>query len=138
MDTNILVYARKKCFPQHQKALKILYDLAEGSELWALPRICIYEFLRVVTHPKMKPPTSLKLALEDISSLLTSPTLRILEETEQHWKIFNDLALQANTTGNLIFDTNIAALCLENGITEIITADQDFARFKSLKVINPF
>lgn len=48
------------------------------------------------------------------------------------------LIQEAGVTGNLIHDAHIAALCLEHGVTELISADRDFLRFKSLKVVNPF
>lgn len=32
----------------------------------------------------------------------------------------------------------IAALCIEHGVTELISADRDFLRFKPLRIINPF
>jgi predicted nucleic acid-binding protein len=38
----------------------------------------------------------------------------------------------------LIFDAHIAALLIEHGVDEIITADEDFRRFPGLKVTNPF
>jgi predicted nucleic acid-binding protein len=38
----------------------------------------------------------------------------------------------------LIHDAHIVALCLEHGVSEIITGDRDFSRFAGLKVVNPF
>jgi predicted nucleic acid-binding protein len=40
--------------------------------------------------------------------------------------------------GNLIHDAHIAALAIENGVSEIWTLDGDFARFPGLKARNPF
>ena len=48
------------------------------------------------------------------------------------------LMKKAGVTGNLIHDAHIAALCLEHGVTELVSADRDFLRFKSLKTVNPF
>ena len=45
---------------------------------------------------------------------------------------------QSGATGNLVHDAHIAALCLEHGVSEIITADRDLTRFEGLKIINPF
>ncbi|MEN8150330.1 MAG: PIN domain-containing protein [Planctomycetota bacterium] len=36
--------------------------------------------------------------------------------------------------GNLVFDAQIAAVCLENGARTILTEDRDFARFRRLTV----
>jgi hypothetical protein len=45
---------------------------------------------------------------------------------------------EGGVAGNLVHDAHIAALCMEHGISELITGDRDFARFHSLSVINPF
>jgi uncharacterized protein len=46
--------------------------------------------------------------------------------------------LKAIDTNVLVHDAHIAALCLEYGVTEFLTADRDFARFPGLAVRNPF
>jgi hypothetical protein len=45
---------------------------------------------------------------------------------------------ESEVAGNLIHDAHIAALCLENGVAELVTGDRDFARFRSLRTRNPF
>jgi predicted nucleic acid-binding protein len=37
--------------------------------------------------------------------------------------------------GNLAFDAQIAAVCLEHGARELITLDRDFARFPQLSIV---
>jgi predicted nucleic acid-binding protein len=37
----------------------------------------------------------------------------------------------------MIHDARIAALCIQNGVTELLTADRDFGRFNELKTRNP-
>jgi predicted nucleic acid-binding protein len=49
VDTTVLVYARREEAPFHDKARRLLADLAEGDSPWALPWPCVW-FLRVVTH----------------------------------------------------------------------------------------
>lgn len=139
LDTNILVYARREELPQHAVAKGLLRELAEGSEPWALSWPCIYEFLRVVTHPRVfTPPTPLAAALDDVQSLLHSPSLQVLGEGPAHLSHLGRLARLANVTGNLVHDAHIAALAVEHGVQEIVTADADFARFAGLRVCNPF
>lgn len=41
--------------------------------------------------------------------------------------------LESGATGNLAFDAHIAAVCLEHGVTEILTSDRDFEGFEGLK-----
>ena len=139
VDSNILIYARRRETPQHTVAADLLHRLATGLDPWVLPWPCIYEFLRVVTHPKVfRPPTSLERAWEGILDLLASPSVRLVTEGTGHAAALGKLLHVSGATGNLIFDAHIAALLIEHGVDEIITADEDFRRFPELKVTNPF
>jgi uncharacterized protein len=139
LDTNVLVYARREELPQHARARALLTELAEGSVPWALPWPCVYEFLRVVTHPRVfDPPTDLDVALEDLASLLASPSLVLLGEGSGHPAHLRRTLAQGRATGNLVHDAHIAALVLEHGARELWTTDRDFARFPGLTVRDPF
>jgi toxin-antitoxin system PIN domain toxin len=139
IDTNILVYAEIRSSSYHQVARKILTNLAEGAVPWAIPWLCIYEFLRVVTHPRVyHPPAPLTVVLPDLRRILDSPMLMLLNETPNHAQVMMAVIEEAGVSGNLIHDAHIAALCIEHGISEIITGDRDFSRFAELSVINPF
>jgi len=113
--------------------LRALRKVAGGSEPWALPWPCVYEFLRIVTHP----PVSMDVARADLAAILASPSLRLLSETDRHAAILDELLGESVVTGNLLHDAHIAALCLEHGVSELWTADSDFARFSKLKSRNP-
>jgi toxin-antitoxin system PIN domain toxin len=139
VDTNVLVYAEIRSSPHHGVARKLLAELAEGAMPWAIPWPCVYEFLRLVTHPRIfHPPLPVTQALRDVRRLLASPSLLLLQETPNHLEIMMDVIERAGVTGNLIHDAHIAALCLEHGVSELITGDRDFARFAPLAVRNPF
>jgi toxin-antitoxin system PIN domain toxin len=139
VDTNVLVYAEMKAAPHHQRALELVTSLAEGEAQWAIPWPCAYEFLRVVTHPRVfRPPMSLEAARADLRALLGSPSVVLLSETDRHAQILDDLLARSGATGNLVHDAHIAALCKEHGVRELLTADADFGRFQGLRVRNPF
>ncbi len=139
IDTNILVFAEIRSSAHHAVARKILADLAEGAIPWAIPWPCVYEFLRVVTHPRVyHPPLPMKAALQDLLRILDSPTLILLRETANHPEVMMSVIQEAGVSGNLVHDAHIAALCIEHGISEIVTGDRDFSRFPSLSVKNPF
>ena len=139
VDTNILIYAEVESSKHHERARDILKKLAEGANPWAIPWPCVYEFLRVATHPRVfHPPAPLDIVLEDLRQLLASPSLVLLTETDRHFSALDETIRQAGAAGNLIHDAHIAALCLEHGISELITGDRDFSRFTGLKIINPF
>lgn len=138
VDTNILIYARRAELGPHAKAKALLLELAEGDQPWALAWPCIYEFVRVVTHPRVfDPPTPLDRALEDLESLLQSPRLVLLGEGPTHATYMRQMLSAGRARGNLVHDAHIAALALEHGVREIWTADRDFSRFAPLKVRNP-
>ena len=139
IDTNILVYARREESPHHHHALKLLRKFAEGDAPWALPWPCVYEFLRVVTHPRVfDPPTDLDTALDDMESLLASPSLVLLGEGPRHVGHLRRALESGRAVGNLVHDAHIAALVLEHGARELWTADRDFARFTDVRTYDPF
>ena len=139
LDTNILVYARRTEADHHPEARRLLEGLAGGSAAWALAWPCIYEFLRVITHPRVfDPPTDLDVAIEDLALLFESPSLRMLGEGQEHAAILRQVLDQSRATGNLVHDAHIAAILIEHGVRELWTADRDFARFSGLKVQDPF
>lgn len=138
IDTNILVFAHREETPFHSGALDILKRKAEGPVPWAIPWPCVYEFLKVVTHPRVfHPCTPLKNAWEAICNLLASPSLRVLGETPRHAEVLGEVLAETPLAGNLVHDAHIVALLREHGVDEIITADEDFKRFHGLRVQNP-
>jgi uncharacterized protein len=138
LDTNILIYARREELPQHRKARAVLRRLAEGDAPWAIPWPCIYEFLRVVTHPRVfDPPTPLDRALEDLESLFDSPSLVLLGEGPGHAGHMRLAVTGSRARGNAVHDAHIVALCIEHDVREILTADRDLARFPGIVARNP-
>ncbi len=138
VDTNLLVYARRAELPEHPRALALLRQLAEGEEPWALAWPSLYEFLRIVTHPRVfDPPTPIERALDDLESLLASPSLVLLAEGPAHFGHLRRMAEGGRAIGNLVHDAYIAALAIEHGVRELWTADRDFARFPGLRIRNP-
>ena len=135
VDTNILVYARRAEMPMHTLASRALTELAEGDSPWAVPVPCAVEFIRVVTHRRLfDPPTDRRSALRYIDGLLESPTARLLAPGDRFWSLFSQLIAEGGMDGNLAFDAQIAAICLEHGVADILTEDRDFLRFKRMRV----
>ncbi|MGZ5451208.1 MAG: TA system VapC family ribonuclease toxin [Thermoanaerobaculia bacterium] len=138
VDTNVLVYSEIVSSPRHKAARALLTHLAEGDVPWAIPWPCVYEFLRVVTHPRVfSPPVPMSVALHDLEQILASPTLTLLSETDRHVDVMKTLVKDSGVTGNLLHDAHIAALCVEHGVSELVTGDRDFSRFP-IRVFNPF
>lgn len=133
VDTNVLIYAHRQETVHHSRALQQLKSLAEGDAPWGLPIFCIAEFTRIVTHLRVfTPPSDLRVALDFIDRLLESPSIRLLLPGQDYPSTFRRLCEAAKVRGNLAFDAQIAAVCVEHGARELITADRDFARFEAL------
>ncbi len=139
LDTNILVYARREETPHHREAAALLRELAEGATAWALLWPCIYEFVRVVTHPRVfAPPSPLEAVLTNLDGLFASPSVHIFGEGSRHPDHFRRMLSDGDGRGNLAHDAHIAALIVEHGINELLTLDRDFARFPAVRARNPF
>ncbi|MHC4816812.1 MAG: TA system VapC family ribonuclease toxin [Planctomycetota bacterium] len=137
VDTNILVYAHQPRMPRHEQALARLQELAEGSAPFALPWPCAYEFLRVVTHRRVfDHPSTTEQAWAFLRNVLDSPAAVLLSETDRHVEALERVLLDAQVSGNLVHDAHIAALLLEHGVQDFLTADADFHRFRGLRVVD--
>ncbi len=93
----------------------------------------------MVTHPRVyHPPVPHSIAVKDIQAILSSPSLLLLSETDRHAQVMERMILASGATGNLMHDAHVASLCLEHGVTELITGDRDFHRFPGIRVRNFF
>lgn len=135
VDTNVLIYAHRTETRLHSQARAKLTELAEGDLPWALPIFCLAEFVRVVTHLRVfSPPTDLATALDFLDRVLASPSLRLLLPTRGYPGTFRKACESGQVSGNLAFDAQIAASCLEHGVRDLLTADRDFARFEAMRL----
>lgn len=138
VDTNLLVYAHREDSPFHDAALARIEALANATAAWAIPWPCLHEFYGIVTHPRVfDPPTPVPAAIDQIDAWLESPGLHLIGESPHHWARLRKLLSSARTVGPRVHDARIAAICLEDGITELWTADRDFTAFPDLAVRNP-
>jgi len=138
VDTNILVYAHREDSQWHRPALIALTEPAESGAAWAIPWPCVHEFLAIVTHPRIyAPPTPLSIALEAMICWKSSPTLRFLGEGPGYFECLGEVAQTSKSTGTMVHDVRVAALCIIHGVRQLWSADRDFSRFPQIKVINP-
>jgi toxin-antitoxin system PIN domain toxin len=136
VDTSILIYAHRSETGLHQPAAAWLVTLANGVQRWALPVFCIAEFMRVVTHQRaFNRPSTLADAAKFIEALTVAPACEVIQPGPEFLQQLLATAREAEATGNLIFDAQIAALCYEHGVREILTNDDDFRRFQDLRVL---
>jgi toxin-antitoxin system PIN domain toxin len=138
VDTNLLVYAHREDSDFHESALSALLGLAQGSRAWGIPWPCLHEFIAIVTHPSIyRPPTDIATVLAAIRVWIESPLCRMIGEGPAYFERLEKLVLHGKVRGPMIHDARVAAICLHNGVTELWSADRDFSRFGTLRVVNP-
>lgn len=138
VDTNILVYAHRADSAWHASADTVIAELAEGRANWAIPWPCIYEFLAIVTHPRIyQPPTPRADALVQVRRWLESPSLVLLAEPPDFLATLERTVTASGVVGAAIHDARIAALCVQHGVKRLYSADRDFSRFRGLHTENP-
>jgi hypothetical protein len=139
VDTNILVYAADQDSPFHDKCNALLEDWCRQSAAWYLTWGIFYEFLRVITHPRVfRKPWSIAEAWNFIEVIATSPSLGILIPGERHAKVASEIIKNMpSLSGNLLYDAKTAILMREHGIKTIYTRDTDFHRFPFLEPVDP-
>lgn len=136
VDTNVLIYAHRGETALHDEAASRLVALAAGAERWGLPIFCVTEFMRVVTHQRVfNPPSAVSQAAAFITGVSAAPSCEVVQPGPGFLEHLLETARHANAHGNLIFDAQIAALCLEHGIDTLLSNDRDFGRFGSLRVL---
>jgi hypothetical protein len=138
VDTNLLVYAHRADTSFHVSARRVVRELAEGAEAWAIPWPCVHEFIAVVTNPRIwKQPTPIETALAQVNAWRSSPKLFLLGEDEGYWSVFETVIVDSRVAGAKVHDARIAALAMHHRVDHLLTADRDFSRFSKLKVKNP-
>jgi len=139
LDTNVLVYAADRDAPQHEACHRLVRESRDRVSAWYLTWGICYEFLRVVTHPRVfRRPWTAGEAWSFIDAVLAAPALGLLVPGERHRDVVAQvLGELPHLAGNLMHDAHTAVLMREHGIRVIYTRDTDFHRFGFLQPIDP-
>jgi toxin-antitoxin system PIN domain toxin len=139
VDTNVLVYAADEDSAAYVQCRQALEEWREQQSAWYTTWGILYEFFRIVTHPRVvRNPWTAQQAWQFASALLASPGLGVLVETDRHTAVAEQVFRSIpHLSGNLLHDTHTAVLMQEHGIRRIYTRDTDFHRFPFLEVIDP-
>jgi toxin-antitoxin system PIN domain toxin len=139
VDTNILVYAADEDSGLHQSCSRLMEEWRRQSTVWYVTWGILYEFLRVITHPRVfRKPWSVAEAWSFVEAVLASPSLGILVAAERHADVAAEVIRSLpSLSGNLLYDAQTAILMREHGIRRIYTRDTDFHRFPFLEPVDP-
>jgi predicted nucleic acid-binding protein len=139
LDANILVYAMDVGAQQHAVSLRLLQAAADPTTVLYLTSQILCEFYSVVTNPRrIAVPYSLAEAHQAITGLLGLPGTRLLRAPQNVVRGWLDLLQRHPVGGSAVFDLQIVATMLANGIQRIYTFNpKDFEVFPELTVIAP-
>ena len=139
VDTNVLLYAADTAAPEHQRCRELLDGWRRRSGVWYLTWGICYEFLRVVTHPRVfRRPWPIGEARLFLEAVQQSPALGMLLPTDRHSRVLSEVVEELpHLAGNVLHDAETAVLMREHGVRRICTRDTDFHRFPFLEPIDP-
>jgi len=121
----------------HAAAKKWWEKQLSNTEPVCLSWPVINAFIRIGTNPRLQRRVmTLAEAMERVQSWFDQPCVRIIQPTENHWELFQQMLRVGNATANLVADAHLAALAVEHNCV-LQSNDTDFARFRGLKWNNP-
>ena len=137
VDANLLLYAEDS-LSEHHEAARTWWDAQlSGSDAVGLCWPVLNAFIRIATNARLhQRPLTLKEAIERVQSWLDQSCVRLLQPTDGHWTIFQQMLRSGNAVGNLVTDAHLAALAVEHNCV-LQSMDADFSRFRGLKWKNP-
>ncbi len=137
VDANLPIYAEDGLSELHELARTWWDAQLSGTEPVGLSWPVLNAFIRITTNAReFRRPLTLKEATVRVQSWLDQACARLLNPTERHWPIFQQMLRAGNATANLVSDAHLAALAVEHNCV-LYSTDTDFARFRRLKWKNP-
>jgi len=139
IDTNVFVFAANEDSPEHGACARRLNLLRSGMAPCYVTWGILYEFARVVSHPRIfRRPWSSPRAWSFVEELLAQGKIRPLLHGPRHGQFAAAISAEIpQLRGNLLFDAHTVALMREHGIRRIWTRDADFYRFPGIEVLDP-
>ena len=133
VDLNVVLYAINTAAPHHAEARTWWESAINGDEPVGLAWPVITGFLRLSTQASvLRRPLTVEQACRRVNRWLAQPTVRLVGETDEHWRHLERLLSESGTGGNLASDAHLAALAISHGAT-LVSFDNDFARFPNLR-----
>ncbi len=112
VDTNILIYAEDGLSPLHEEAQRWWDTQLSGESPLCMCWSVLTTFIRVSTNRQIfDKPLTLKQAITRVQSWLEQPCVRLIDPTESHWQIFQNMLLEGQAQANLVVDAHLANTC---------------------------
>jgi toxin-antitoxin system PIN domain toxin len=139
LDTNILVYALYQSSPHHQSSRALLDQAKQPGVGFCLAPQNLAEFYAIVTNPRrVTQPKSVDEALAAIADILALPGISLLPNPADLVARWTQLVRLHAVTGAKVFDAQLVAVMVSNGVQKIYTFNvADFLLFSGIQVVTP-
>lgn len=139
IDTIVLVYAIFSASPHHIAARTIVDRALKSDAGYCTAPQVLAEFYAVVTDPRRvtsaRKPAE---AIDDVERILEMPGLSLLPIPTDFARIWLSLVRRYEITRQDVFDAQIVALMMANGVSRVSTFDEkDFERFVEVSIQRP-
>lgn len=140
IDTNILVYAHNVDSPFYSKAKQLVDEAIEEEFPACYSTQNLMEFYSIITNSKrVERPLDQSSAVEVVTLYLQIGEIKLLSPSLDAYRRAIQLAEEYSISKAEIFDALLVATMEENGIEEILTANEGhFNNFSFIKITNPF
>lgn len=139
LDANVLVYSSDRRSRFQPAAEECVRRCAAGRELLYLFWPVLMAYMRITTHPSIfDDPLTPAEAASNVERLLRLPHVRAAGEGEDFWQSFRATTEGVVTRGDLVPDAHVVALMHQYGVSTIWTHDRDYAKFRGIRVRDPF
>ena len=137
LDTNVLVYASVPADARHAVCRAFVEATLSRPREYCLTWVNLFEYLRVVTHPKiLDPPLAFDEAFRNVRDL--AGRIPVIQPGDRHLDYVARVAADlAPVRGDRVFDCRIAAILLENGGSRVLSFDTRFRRIRGIEVVTP-
>ena len=141
LDTNVLVYAfdRQSTFHEASRALLARAADEKSQNRYSVTPQVLAEFFAVVTNPRrVQNPRTPQEALDAIEQLTALPRLSVLAIPVDVVARWIALARRHEVRCSGVFDLQLVATMLANGVRKIYTFDRShFEHFNEIEVATP-
>ena len=137
LDVNVVVYAARREFREHEVSLPWLEGVLSGDEPVAVLDSVLAAAARLLTnHRVLREPFRPDEALAVCEAVRSAPAAIAPMPSSRRWSAFTRLVRDLGLRANDIPDAFLAATAIDLG-ARLATFDQGFRRFPGLTVIVP-
>lgn len=137
LDVNVLVYASRREFAEHDTSREWLQEVLVGDESVVVMDSVLAGVVRLITnHRVLSAPFRADEALSFCEAVRKAPAVIHPAPTARRWGTFTRLAKELGLRANDIPDAFLAATAIDMG-ARLATFDQGFRRFPGLSVLVP-